>query len=159
MLQADDTRQQAATELAAREQELSDARTKLERLEGNEAGDKPQPAPAELAAREQEVAKARERVERAHADEAEGHSLLMVGSAVAGLAGIGLITAAMLGLTVDKQHVTTAGIIAAISAGAMFAVVWVALVGNWYRKHSKPVRDETPAASNGSRSKSAASKP
>jgi hypothetical protein len=158
MLQADDKRQQAATELAAREQALADARTKVERLEGDEARDKPQPASAEVAAHEQEVANAREQVDRVHEDEAERHSLLVVGCAVAGLAGIGLITAAMLALTVDTQHVTTAGIIGAISAGGMFAVLWVGFVANWYRKHTMPVQDETPAASNGSSPKSRASK-
>jgi hypothetical protein len=123
-----------------------------------QAEDKRQQAATELAAREQALADARTKVERLQGDEAERHSLLVVGCAVAGLAGIGLITAAMLALTVDTQHVTTAGIIGAISAGGMFAVLWVGFVANWYRKHTMPVQDETPAASNGSSPKSRASK-
>jgi hypothetical protein len=158
MPQADDRRQQATAELAAREQALADARTKVERLQRDEAGDGPGQATAELAAREQELANARKQVEHAQREEAEGHSVVMVvGCAVAALAGIGLITGAMLALTVDTAHVTTAGVIAAISAGAMLAVLWVAFVANWYRKHSMPVQDETPAVSDGSRSKPPAS--
>ena len=128
MLQADDRRQQATAELAAREQALADARAKVERLGGKEADNGREPVTAELAAREQELATAREQVQRVHEDEVERHPLLMVGSAVAALAGIGLIT------------------------GAMLALVWVAFVANWYRKHSAPVQVEAPAASNGSRS-------
>jgi hypothetical protein len=159
MQQADERRQQATTELAAREQALTDARTEVKRLERDEAGDKPQPAGAELATHEQELGNGRRQVDRVHDDEADGRSLpMVVGCAVAALAGIGLITGAMLALTVDTAHVTVAGVIAAISAGGMFAVVWVAFVANWYRKHSMPVQDETPAASNGSRSKPRASK-
>ena len=159
MLQADEIRQQATTELAAREQALADARTEVERLERDEAGDKPQPARAELATQEQELANARRQVEGVQEDAADGRSLpMVVGCALAALAGIGLITGAMLALTVDTAHVTIAGVIAAISAGGMFAVVWVGFVANWYRKHTMPVQDETHAASNGSRSKPRASK-
>jgi uncharacterized protein (DUF2345 family) len=158
MLQAENGQQQAKAELAAREETLADARTKLERLEGDDAGDKPEAATAELATHEQELANARRQVERMQGDEAGGHSLLKAGCAWAGLAGIGLITAAMLALTVDTMHVTTAGIIGAISAGGMLAILWVGFVANWYRKHTMPVEDETPAASNGSRPKVAVSK-
>jgi hypothetical protein len=154
MLQAEDKRQEAATELAGREQALADARTKVERLQRDKAGDRPQPATPERAPDEQALADARKRVEPVQDDEAGGHSLLIVGCALAALAGIGLITGAMLALTVDTDHVTTAGVIGAISGGAMLAVGWVAVVANWYRKHSVPVQDETPAASNGSRSTS-----
>ena len=158
MPQADDKRQQATAELALREHELADARKKVERLERDEADDKAPQATAEPAPREQELASARKQVDPVLRDEAEGHSMLLVGCAVAALAGIGLITGAMLALTVDTTHVTTAGIIAAISAGGMFAVLWVGLVVNWYRKRTLPVQDEIPAASNGSRSKPPASK-
>ena len=150
MLKADDRRQEATAELAAREQALADARAKVERLGGKEADNGREPVTAEVAEREQELTSAREQLQRVDEDEAERHPLLMVGSAVAALAGIGLITGAMLALTVDTAHVTTAGVIAAISAGAMLAVVWAAFVANWYRKHSAPVQDEAPAASNGS---------
>jgi hypothetical protein len=158
MPQADDKRQQATAELASREQELADARKKVERLQGNGAENEPPAARVDLAAREQELASARKQVEPVHRVEAEGHWIVLVGCAVAALAGIGLITGAMLALTVDTTHVTTAGITAAISAGGMFAVLWVAFVVNWYRKHTLPVQDETPAAANGSRSKPPASK-
>jgi len=157
MLQADETRQQATAELAAREQALADARTKVERLERNGAGDKPQRATAEPAASEQELASARKQAEPVHEDETDQRLPLMVGSAVAALAGIGLITGAMLALTVDTAHVTVAGIIAAISAGGMLAVLWVGFVASWYRKHAMPVQDDAPVATNGSRSKPRAS--
>ena len=158
MLQAENGRRQATAELAAREQALADARTKVERVRRHEADDTAQPATAEPAAQEQEIANPRQGVDRVEGTDAGGHSLLKVGCVVAGLAGIGLVTAAMLGLTVDTQHVTVAGIIGAISAGGMFAVLWVAVVANWYRKRTMPVQDETPAASKGSRSKPAAAK-
>jgi hypothetical protein len=160
MLQAEDKRQEATAELAAREQELADARKKVEGLKGHEGNGKPEQATAEVAAREQELAAARRKVESLHSDEPEGHLMLMVGCIVAAIAGIGLITATMLALTVDTQHVTTAGVVAAISAGGMLGVLWVGFVANWYRKHTAPAQDETPPAANGSRSqsKSAASK-
>ena len=125
----------------------------------SQADVKPQQATAELAAREQELAHARKQVEPVQRVETEGHWLLLVGCAMAALAGIGLITGAMLALTVDTAHVTTAGVVAAISAGGMFALLWVAFVANWYRKHTLPVQDETPVTSNGSPSKPPASKP
>jgi uncharacterized protein (DUF2345 family) len=144
MPQVDDRRQQATTALAEREQELADARKKVERLARDNGDDKPQRAVAELEAREQELANDRKKVEHAQDDDAEGRSMVMVvGCAVAALAGIGLITGAMLALTVDTAHVTTAGVVAAISAGGLFAVLWVAFVANWYRKHTMPVEDET----------------
>jgi uncharacterized protein (DUF2345 family) len=147
MTQADDRRQQATTALAEREQELADARKKVERLAHDNGNDKAQRATSELEAREQELANARRQAEHAQEDDAEGRSLLMVvACAIAALAGIGLITGAMLALTVDTAHVTTAGVIAAISAGGMLAVVWVAFVVNWYRKHAMPVPDGTPRA-------------
>ena len=84
--------------------------------------------------------------------------MLLIGSAVAAIAGIGLITGAMLALTVDTAHVTAAGIVAAISAGGMLAVLWVGFTSNWYRKHAKPVEDAAPEVSNGSRSNRSPSK-
>jgi len=144
MPQAEDTRQQATTALAEREQELADARKKVERLARDNGDDKPARAVAELEVREQELANARRKVEHPQENDAEGPSVFMaVGCAVAALAGIGLITGAMLALTVDTAHVTTAGVIAAISAGGMFAVLWVGFVANWYRKHAMPVQEET----------------
>jgi hypothetical protein len=119
--------------------------------------DKPQQA-TELAAPEEELANARAKIERLEGAAAEGHSMLIVGCILAAIAGIGLITGAMLALTVDTQHVTTAGVVAAISAGAMLVVVWVAFVVNWYRKRTMPVQEETPVATNGSRSKPLAPK-
>ena len=158
MPQATDERRQATAELATREQELANARERVERLKRDEGGDEPHHATAEVAAREHELASGRKKIEHLDWDEAEGHLMLTAGCVLAAIAGIGLITGAMLALTVDTQHVTTAGIVAAISAGGMLAVVWVAFVANWYRKHTVPVQDETPRASNGSRSKPSASK-
>ena len=158
MPQATDERQNATAELATREQDLVNARKQVERLKRAEGDDKPHNGTADVAAREQELASTRKKIERVDGDEAEAHLMLTVGCVLAAIAGIGLITGAMLALTVDTQHVTTAGIVAAISAGGMLAVVWVASVANWYRKHTVPVQDETPPASNGSRSKHSASK-
>jgi hypothetical protein len=161
MQQTDNNRQQATAELAAREQELADARKKVGRPERDRNGDDPQPATSGLTAGDKElIADARRMIERGrrHKDEDEGHTMLLAGSAVAAIAGIGLITAAMLALTVDTAHLTTAGIVAAISAGTMLAVLWVGFTANWYRKHSKPVENETPAATNGSRSNRSPSK-
>jgi hypothetical protein len=159
MQQTDNNRQQATAELAAREEELLDARKKVGRLEGDGNGDDPQPATSGLTAGDRElIADARRMIERGALHKDEGHTMLLVGSAVAAIAGIGLITAAMLALTVDTAHLTTAGIVAAISAGTMLAVLWVGFTANWYRKHSGPVEDETPAATNGSRSNRSPSK-
>ena len=158
MLQAENGQQQAKAELAEREEALADARTNVERVKRDQNGDKAGPATAEPPAQEQEIADTRERVERLEGADAGEHSLLKVGCRVAGLAGVGLVIAAMLALTVDTQHVTVAGIIGAISAGGMFSVLWVAFVANWYRKHTMPVQDETPAASNGASPKPRASK-
>ena len=85
--------------------------------------------------------------------------MLKTGCAVAAIAGIGLVTGAMLALTVDTKHVTTAGIIAAISAGGMFAVVWVGLIVNWYRKRTMPVEEEEEKETSPSKEKPSSSKP
>jgi Na+/glutamate symporter len=68
--------------------------------------------------------------------------MLKIGCVLAAIAGIGLITGAVLGVAVDTEGITTAGTIAAISAGGIFAVVWVGLVANWYRKRTMPVEEE-----------------
>jgi hypothetical protein len=141
MQQTDDKQQQATAELAAREKELAEARKKAGHTEREL-----KPADQEL------IADARRMIERGARHEDEGHTMLLVGSAVAAIAGIGLITGAMLALTVDTAHVTTAGIVAAISAGAMLAVLWVGFTANWYRKRAKPVDEEAPPTANGSRS-------
>jgi hypothetical protein len=159
MQQTDNKRQQATAELAAREQDLADAREKAGRSEGDGAGDDAPQATSGLTAGDQElIADARRMIERGRRHEDEGHTMLLVGSAVAAIAGIGLITGAMLALTVDTAHVTTAGIVAAISAGSMLAVLWVGFTSNWYRKHTKPAEDEAPETTNGSRSKRSPSK-
>jgi hypothetical protein len=73
--------------------------------------------------------------------------MLKIGCVLAGIAGIGLITGSVLALTVDTQHVTTAGTVAAISGGGIFAVAWVALIVNWYRKRTAPVAEEEEPSS------------
>jgi hypothetical protein len=67
--------------------------------------------------------------------------MLKIACVVAAIAGIGLILGAVLGVAVDTSGVTTAGTIAAISAGGIFAVVWVGLIANWYRKRTMPVEE------------------
>ena len=49
------------------------------------------------------------------------------------LAAVGIITAAVLAEIVDSAHVTTAGRIAAISAGLLFATLAIGFVANFYR--------------------------
>jgi hypothetical protein len=68
--------------------------------------------------------------------------MLKFGCVLAAIAGIGLIIGAVLGVAIDTEGITTAGTIAAISAGGMFAVVWVGLVVNWYGKRTMPVEEE-----------------
>jgi hypothetical protein len=68
--------------------------------------------------------------------------MLKIGCVLAAIAGIGLIIGAVLGVAIDTEGITTAGTIAAISAGGMFAVVWVGLVVNWYGKRTMPVEEE-----------------
>ena len=74
-----------------------------------------------------------------------GGVALKTACVLAAIAGIGVITGAVLGVAVDTSGVTTAGIIAAISAGGISAVVWVGLIVNWYRKRTMPVGEEEPA--------------
>jgi hypothetical protein len=68
--------------------------------------------------------------------------MLKIGCVLAAIAGIGLIIGAVLGVAVDTEGITAAGTIAAISAGGMFAVGWVALIINFYRKRTMPVEEE-----------------
>jgi hypothetical protein len=68
--------------------------------------------------------------------------MLKIGCVLAAIAGIGLIIGAVLGVAIDTEGITTAGTIAAISAGGIFAVVWVGLVVNWYGKRTMPVEEE-----------------
>jgi zinc transporter ZupT len=68
--------------------------------------------------------------------------MLKIGCVLAAIAGIGLIIGAVLGVAVDTEGITAAGTIAAIAAGGMFAVVWVALIVNWYQKRTMPVAEE-----------------
>jgi zinc transporter ZupT len=68
--------------------------------------------------------------------------MLKLGCVLAAISGVGLIIGAVLGVAVDTQGITTAGTIAAVSAGGMFTVAWVALVVNWYRKRTMPVEEE-----------------
>jgi hypothetical protein len=84
--------------------------------------------------------------------------MLKIGCALAAVAGIGLITGAVLAVTVDTEHVTTAGTIAAISAGGMFTVVWVLLVANWYRKRTMPAAEEEEPSASKEKSKPSSSK-
>jgi uncharacterized protein (DUF2345 family) len=88
-----------------------------------------------------------------------GGVMLKLACVLAAIAGIGLITGSVLALTVDTQHVTTAGTIAAISAGGMFAIVWVALIVNWYRKRTMPVVEEEEPSPSKEKPKPSPSKP
>jgi hypothetical protein len=85
--------------------------------------------------------------------------MLKVGCALAAIAGIGLITGAVLGVAVDTEGVTTAGTIAGISAGGIFAVGWVALIVNWYRKRTMPVEEEPSPSKEQPKSSSSKQKP
>jgi uncharacterized membrane protein YebE (DUF533 family) len=85
--------------------------------------------------------------------------LLKIGCVLAGIAGIGLITGAMLALTIDTEHVTTAGTIGAISAGGMLAVLWVALVVNWYGKRTRPAAEEEEPSEEKPKASSSKQKP
>ena len=75
-----------------------------------------------------------------------GSVMLKLGCVLAAIGGLGFITAAVLGVAVDTAGVTTAGIIAAISAGGFFAVVWVASIVNWYGKRTTPVEEHVEPA-------------
>jgi hypothetical protein len=87
-----------------------------------------------------------------------GVKMLKIGCVLAGIAGIGLIFAAVLGVAVDTAGVTTAGIIAAISAGGIAAVMWVGLVANWYQKRTAPVEEEEKPSSSEEKPKPSSSK-
>lgn len=115
-------------------------------------------ATAELTARDQELASVREKVDRLERDEGGGHLILMAACILGAIASIGVCVGAVVAVVGDTDHVTTGGAIAAISAGALAATVVAAYVVRFYRKRVMPVQDETPPASNGSRSKPSASK-
>ena len=84
--------------------------------------------------------------------------MLKIGCVLAAIAGIGLIIAAVLGVAVDTEGITTAGTVAAISGGGMFAVVWVALIANWYGKRTMPVAEEEEPSPPKEQSKPSSSK-
>lgn len=84
--------------------------------------------------------------------------MLKIGCVLAGIAGLGVILAAVLGIAIDTAGITTAGIIAAISAGGIFAVVWVALIVNWYQKRTAPVEEEEKPSSSKEKPKPSSSK-
>lgn len=84
--------------------------------------------------------------------------MLKLGCVLASIAGIGLVTGAVAALTVDEKHVTAAGAIAAISAGGLFAITWVALVVNFYRKRTMPVEEEEEKETSPSKEKPSPSK-
>lgn len=71
-----------------------------------------------------------------------GGAMLKLGCALAAIAGIGFITGAVMGVAVDTSGVTAAGRVAGISAGGIFAVLWVAFIVNWYGKRTMPVAEE-----------------
>ena len=125
-----------------------------------QADEKKEPATAELAAREQELANARKKIEGLERDAAKGHTMLIVGCALVAITSIGLGVGAVVAVVQDTPQISTGGTIAAISAGALFATAVAVFVVNFYRKRVITVQeDETPPASNGSRSKPSASKP
>lgn len=123
-----------------------------------QATDTREQATAEVAARDQELASVREKVDRLERDEAGGHLMLMAACVLGAITSIGVCVGAVVAVVGDTDHVTTGGAIAAISAGALAATVVAAYVVRFYRKRVMPVQDETPPASNGSRSKPSASK-
>ena len=124
----------------------------------SQAADTREQATAELAARDEELASVREKVDRLERGEGGGHRTLMAACILGALTSIGVCVGAVVAVVGDTQHVTTGGAIAAVSAGALAATVVAAFVVRFYRKRVMPVQDETPPASNGSRSKPSASK-
>lgn len=64
--------------------------------------------------------------------------VLKVACALAAIAGFGLIASAVAALTVDAPGGTMAGSIAAVSAGLLLAVAWVALILTFYRRRTTP---------------------
>jgi hypothetical protein len=73
--------------------------------------------------------------------------MLKIACVLAAIAGFGLIAGAVGALTVDAPGGTTAGTIAAISAGVLFAIGWMALIVNFYRRRTMPVEEEEPPSS------------
>jgi hypothetical protein len=68
--------------------------------------------------------------------------MLKIACVLAAIAGFGLVGGAVAALTVDAKGGTAAGTFAAISAGVLFAVAWVALVVNFYRGRTMPDEEE-----------------
>jgi hypothetical protein len=73
--------------------------------------------------------------------------MLKIACVLAAIAGFGLIGGAVAALTVDAKGGTAAGTFAAISAGVLFAIAWVALVVNFYRGRTMPDEEEGEKAS------------
>ena len=90
--------------------------------------------------------------------EQRGSGKLKLACVFAALSGIGLITGAVLGVAVDTAGVTTAGTIAGISAGGIFAVGWVALIVNWYGKRTMPPEKQEEPSSSKTKPKPSSSK-
>jgi hypothetical protein len=68
--------------------------------------------------------------------------MLKVACVLAAIAGFGLIGSAVGALTVDAKGGTTAGTIAAISAGVLFALAYLAFIVNFYRGRTMPEDEE-----------------
>jgi hypothetical protein len=73
--------------------------------------------------------------------------MLKIFCAVGAIAAVGLCTGAVWAVITDEQHVTTAGRIGAVSAGLLFAVVFLGLILNFYRK--RMLKDLSETQSNG----------
>ena len=84
--------------------------------------------------------------------------MLKIACVVAAVAGFGVIGAAVGALTVDAKGGTTAGTIGAISAGILFAILYVAFIANFYRGRTKPVEDEEEEKASPSQEKPSSSK-
>ena len=87
--------------------------------------------------------------------------MLKIACVLAAIAGFGLIGGAVAALTVDAKGGTAAGTFAAISAGVLFALAWVALVVNFYRGRTMPDEEgeEEEKASPSKEKKPSSSKP
>jgi uncharacterized membrane protein YebE (DUF533 family) len=73
--------------------------------------------------------------------------MLKIACVLAAIAGFGLIGGAVGALTVDAKGGTTAGTIAAISAGVLFALAYLAFIANFYRGRTMPVEEEEASPS------------
>ena len=68
--------------------------------------------------------------------------MLKIACVVAAIAGVGIIGSAVAGLTVDAKGGSAAGTIAAISAGVLAAVGYLAFIVNFYRGRTRPEEEE-----------------